>query len=125
VNIVIKTIPHKEQRYETCGNWWWDEHGDLQIRVSEMGDWRYESLVAFHEQFEALACRRAGIREETVSAFDIEFENNRKQGNEDEPGDDPQSPYYRQHKLADIAERQLAMELGVDWKEYSKAVFSL
>ena len=125
IHIEIKTITHKEQRYITVGDWWWDADGVLQIRVSQMGDWRYEALVAFHEQFEALACRRSGIREETVSAFDMEFENNRKQGNVGEPGDDLQAPYYRQHQMATIAERQLAMELGVDWKQYSEVVESL
>jgi hypothetical protein len=125
MKIEIKTIPHEDQHYPTVGDWYWDGLGNLQIRVSDMKDWRYEALVAFHEMFEALACKRAGISEESVTAFDIEFENARKQGNEDEPGDCIRAPYYRQHQLATIVERQLAMELGVIWDDYSAKVMSL
>ncbi len=122
MNIYVRVIPHNQQRYVTVGDWWFDEFGDLQIRVSAMADWRYETLVAYHEQFEALACKRAGIQEALVTAFDIEFENYRKAGNHAEPGDCLRAPYYRQHQLATIAERQLALELGVDWREYDEKV---
>ena len=122
MNIQVRVIPHNQQRYVTVGDWWWDENGDLQIRVSDLGDWRFNALVAHHEQVEALACKRAGIREEDVTAFDKQFENYRKAGNYDEPGDCLRAPYYRQHQIATISERQLALELGVNWREYDEKV---
>ena len=37
MNITIKTIAHDKQRYDTVGDWWFDDEGDLQIRVSRVG----------------------------------------------------------------------------------------
>ena len=45
-SIFIKSIPMSEMRYKTCGDWWYDPDGTLQIRAAKMGDWRYELLVA-------------------------------------------------------------------------------
>jgi hypothetical protein len=125
MNICVKVIPHSEHRYITVGDWWWDETGNLQIRVSAMDDWRYEALVAFHEEYEALACKRAGVLESEVTAFDKEYENQRKQEDFSEPGDCPRAPYYIQHQQATICERQLALALGVNWEVYEAKINSL
>ena len=125
MNIVVKTIPHAEQRYETVGDWWLDEAGDLQIRVSAMGEWKYEALVAFHELAEALLCKDRGITTEMVDAFDMAFEARREAGNTDEPGDDPNCPCRREHFFATSVERLLAAEFRVDWAAYDAAVAGL
>ena len=57
--IEIKTIPHNSQRYDTVGDWWTDEEG-WHFRVSYMGNWRYQFLVAFHEMLELAWCTRRG-----------------------------------------------------------------
>lgn len=115
MNITIKTIPHKEQRYDTAGDWFFDEAGDLHLRVSAMGDWRYEALVALHEFAEVVLCKARNILQEEVDAFDFAAGNY-------EPGDSPDSPYYREHFFATTVERLLAAELGVDWHTYDEAV---
>jgi hypothetical protein len=115
VNITIKTIPHKEQRYDTVGDWQFTDAGDLTISVSEMGDWRYEALVAFHELAEVLLCKARNILQQDVDAFDFAAGNY-------EPGDSPDSPYYREHFFATTVERMLCTELGVDWHTYDEAV---
>jgi hypothetical protein len=97
----------------------------LAITVSQLGDWRYNSLVAIHEILEALMCKQDGVAEEDVSAFDIEFEDKRLEGNFDEPGMDVRAPYHVQHRIADAIERLLAVQLEVDWEVYDKAVNSL
>ena len=61
MNITIKTIQHSKQRYDTCGDWWFDKKGNLQIRVSDMDNWKYEYLVGDHEVREALLCKDRGI----------------------------------------------------------------
>lgn len=119
MNITIKTIAQSEQRYRTAGDWWFDEAGDLHLRVSDTGNWKYEALVAFHELAEALLCKDRGITTEMVTEYDQSFEAS------DEPGDDPTSPYRKEHFFATSVERLLGAELGVDWREYDRALLVL
>jgi hypothetical protein len=83
MDITVNVIPHFEQRYPTTGDWrfyknWTRGNGDevemLSIAVSEMGDWRYEFLIAVHEIIEAGLCKHAGIDEPTVKRFDELYE---------------------------------------------------
>lgn len=124
--IDVKVIPHREQRYETAGDWWFNpDNTRLTIRVSRMGNEDFENLVSLHEQTEALLCLKRGICEKQITAFDIEFEKNRADGNTDEPGDAPNAPYKKEHFFATSIERLIAAELGVDWKEYDDAIQAL
>lgn len=125
MKITIETIPHETQRYPTVGDWLFEPNGDLTIKVSELGDWRYNSLVALHELVEVLKCKHDGVGQKEVDAFDIAFEINRKPDDDSEPGDSPDAPYKKQHCLATGIERIMAAELGVDWKTYDDAVMSL
>lgn len=124
MNISIKTIPHKEQRYDTCGDWWFTEEGDLEIRVSKLSE-QESFLIGIHEAIEAYMCKSRGVSEESITEFDMEFEKSRKEGNTDEPGDSPEAPYRDQHFFATTIERLLAQKLDVDWKEYEEHVTSL
>jgi hypothetical protein len=126
MKIVVETIPHGAQRYPTVGDYWEDPDGVMQIRVSEMEDWRYVILVAVHELAEMMLTRWRGISEEAIGEFDMEFEKKRELGLAvGEPGDDPRAPYRREHFFATSIERLLAAELGVDWAEYETHVDSL
>lgn len=138
MEVVIKTIPHKDQRYDTCGDWWWeDTRGSprfatfdqipnselvLQMRVSACGDWRKEMCVAYHELLEALECKARGITQKSVDDFDTTWE---EHDGIDEPGDDPAAPYYWQHQHAMVAEQHLANCLELPWHEYEKVIFGL
>lgn len=111
MKIIIDTVPHDTQRYNTIGDWQW--FGEtLQIKVSEMGNWRYEMIVAIHELAEILACKHNGVTEEVVDAFDL--------GHPElhEPGDSPISPYYKQHQIALAIEDLLIDALGIDEDAY-------
>ena len=121
----LRKIPHSEQRYETCGDWVILEDGSIRISVSDMGNEDYAFLVALHEAVEVWLCKKRGITDAEVSAFDIEYEKNRPEGDESEPGDDPNAPYRKEHFFATNIERMIALELGVDWAQYDKAVMSL
>ncbi len=126
----IKAIPHREHRYETVGDYWYDkddeENGASHIRVSKMSDGRYEFLVALHEFIEMNLCRFAGIKEPTIKAFDEAYEANRaKDDNTSEPGFDSNAPYRKQHTIATAVETLIAAELGIDWLAYSKEIESL
>jgi len=124
MQVTIKVIPNHQQRYPTVGDWVW-EGDNLTIFISDMRNWRYEMLVAFHELAECLLCKQRNISQSEVDLFDIAYEAKRKGGDESEPGDDPNAPYYREHQFATKVEKMLAKELGVKWSTYNRAVESL
>jgi hypothetical protein len=125
MEIVIKFIPHKEQRYETVGDYWEDQDGNLQIRVSEMKNEMYNGMVAVHELVEFLLCRKNGVSEDAITKFDIAFEKKRKKGNVDEPGFDNKAPYRKEHTAATAVEMIMCSATGVSWNNYDKKVNSL
>lgn len=118
MKVIIEAIDHKDQRYPTVGDWQFDGDGNLNIKVSKLNDWRHEMLVAVHELYEAVLCEHAGITQEMVDKFDMDYEANRPSGDTSEPGDDPRAPYRMPHYRATNVERQLADALDVDWKQY-------
>lgn len=124
-SILLMTIPHRWQDYDTVGNWRIGTDGSILILASELGNEDYEFLILLHELIETFLCKRRGITAEAVDAFDMRFERDRSEGNVDEPGDNPAAPYYSEHQFASIIERFMAHELGVDWDEYDHAVSKL
>lgn len=130
LSINVKTIPHKEQRCDgNVGDYWLENEGrELQVRVSDLGDWRYEFLVAVHELIEYFLCHAKGIKEPDTQAFDEEYYRQEALGvisGYDEAGADPRAPYHTQHMIADGMERILAVLLGVNMKDYGEAIDKL
>lgn len=122
----IWTIPHSEQRYDTCRDYWVDEKGVQQVRISELNDWRYEVLIAVHEIVELSLGRHRGIDENEITKFDINFEEAKARGEcFGEPGDHVHAQYRKEHFFATNIERLFAAELGVNWFEYEKFVDEL
>ncbi len=114
----IWTIPHTQQAYDTCGDWWIDKLGNRHIRVSSLKDKDFEFLIALHELIEQHLCERHGISGETVTRFDVEHL-------EGEPGARLDCPYRKEHVFAENLERLMAQELGIDWSEYETAIEKL
>ena len=125
MKICIETIDHNAQRYNTVGDYWVDLAGVVQIRVSNLPDQTYEQLIVLHELIELFLVQARGIPLSKIDEFDVRFEANRKNGNFDEPGDDPKAPYKQEHLIATGIEKILAAQLGVDWKTYDQAVNDL
>lgn len=117
VNIAV--IPHKQQRYDTCGDWMFDEHGDLTILISAMGDWRSEMLVAIHELVEVILCKHDGVTQEAVDTFDQDHPECM------EPGDEPTAPYRDQHCFATSVERMVCAAMKMPWSEHDQRVMNL
>lgn len=122
--ILIEVIDHKDQRLpgNIGGDWKFDEKGNLTVCVSDMGDWRYNFLLARHEMDEAILCKIAGITTEMVDADELNAK----------PTDDPDSLtgypgscYQEQHNDALVAEWIMSKNLYVDWETYGKAFSSL
>lgn len=121
----LDVIPFSHMRYATVGDWWLKGEGEFDITVAAMGDADSEFLVALHELVEAYLCRKAGITDEEVTAFDKAFEAKRQPGNTDEPGDESDAPYRQQHRTATLVEMIVADAAGVDWKQHEKTVNAL
>ena len=116
-------------RYRSCGDWWFDANGDLQIRVADLGNPYYEWFIAEHETNEALLCKKANISEEIVSAYDIAFEKLRDERPEligdQEPGDMISAPYHDQHSVATRIEVATCTVFGEKWEDYNNAINNL
>lgn len=129
MNIHIQTIPHSLQRYDTCGDYWFEKNGDLEVRISSMGNMFFEALVMFHELTELFLCLRRGIPFEDIDKFDINYEKEREKGlhkPDDEPGWDKKAPYHKEHVFAEMkVERPLARALKIAWGKYADAVGKL
>ena len=116
--ISIKTIPHKEMRYTTCGDWL-EEDGKSVVKVSDMGNEDYEFVVAIHEVVEQYLCRKRGIEDFAVTEFDkqhLDHEN---------PGDLIDAPYHKEHAVATVVEMLLISELNIDLEKYEKTMMGL
>lgn len=125
MRINIETIPHDQQRYETCGDYWIDDQGVWQIRVSKMSVPRSVLAVMIHELFEMSSVIENGIPISAIDDFDKAFEAKRQPGNEDEPGDDAESPYRREHQMATLVEMLFLQGVGFQWKMHEQIVNAL
>jgi hypothetical protein len=128
MKIIIEFIPHSLQRYETVGDYFYDENGDLNIKVSDLGDEYMNRLVVLHELIEEAITKKRGITETEIMKFDLLFEEEAKYGKHpeiEEPGRDKRAPYRNEHIFAEIMERLFAQEMEIDWTDYDKEVMSL
>src|SRR3954469_25221246 len=80
LKINVQTIHHDEHRYPTSGDYWEDEDGTLQVRVSEVGGRRYEFFAALHDAIDFELSRLRGIAEPVITAFDVQFEKEIEEG---------------------------------------------
>lgn len=122
--INIEVIPHDQQRYETPGDYWYDEYGTLQVRVSDLGNQLFERMVIIHELVEETLTNKRGISELEITSFDVMYEKEREQGlhsDTDEPGFDNDCPYLQEHTLATAVEMQMCALAGIKWNEYADA----
>jgi len=119
MKIIIESIPHGDHRYSTLGDYWRDDAGVLQIRVSEMSDPRDMVLCALHELVEVLICEHRSISEPDIMAFDVAHPD------AEEPGELKDAPYHKEHVFAETIERLTALQLDRDWNDYTYAVASL
>jgi hypothetical protein len=120
LDIIIQTVPHSEQAYETLGNYESPVPGKEKkieltpgkaiITVSEMGDWRSELLVALHELVElSTACWVKGVKDRDIVKFDKAHNKKVENGESmnDDPGCEPDAPYHMEHMLATFIENGL------------------
>jgi hypothetical protein len=119
IKINVRTIPHADQHYETCGDYFVDKQGRIKVTVSDVGNNDYEYLVALHEIVELWLCKKRGISFDDITNFDKEHLDS------DDPGSLPDAPYFKEHYAATIVEKFVCKELGIDWEEYDKRLMEL
>ncbi|MDE1855567.1 MAG: hypothetical protein KGH57_04620 [Candidatus Micrarchaeota archaeon] len=123
---VFKVVPHHKQRYETIGDW--IPGRPAHVVASRLRNPDYEFLVLLHEMVEHELCKKHGISDSVVVAFDKRFEEERRQGLHSvsaEPGASQRAPYRKEHAAATRIERLAAKQLGVNWKRYTAALVKL
>lgn len=125
MKMIIETVEHSSQDYETIGNYKYLEDGTVHITISNMGNEVYESLVALHEFVEERLTKWRGIKEGDITKFDIDFESKREEGNNDEPGFSKDAPYRHEHLAATGIEMIMASLAGIEWSDYEQKIYSL
>lgn len=110
--INIKIIPHGLMRFPSqYGDYWVDERGVLQVRVSEYADPRDARDIAIHEILEAWRCAEKGISFEAIDRFDQVHADHR------DPGLLPNAPYHLEHIQSMEVEYLIARQDGRDFSE--------
>lgn len=111
--IIIEAVSPQDMRLDAYkedgfGDWFFDKEGDLHIQVAGTHLMERDEvfLIALHELVEAKLCFNSGVTQNAVDHFDASF------AGEAEPGDDPRSPYQKQHRAACLLEHQMAIFLG-------------
>ena len=122
MKITIEVIEHKDQRLGVIGDWYFEPNGDLVVRVSDLGDWKYNFLVGRHEMDEAILCKHAGITTEMV---DEDQANAKDSDDPDSFSGYPGARLQNQHNDALSAEWVMSRLLGVDWKSYGAAAYEV
>ncbi len=121
--IIIRTIKHTDQQYDTVGNY--RKQGNQILFEISNTKADYEFLVTIHELIEWYLVTKRGIALKKIDQFDIQFERTRKDGDNSEPGFDTHAPYHKEHVFADKIEELIAKELGVDWEKYGDRLNNL
>ena len=126
MNYIIETKDKWDMRYPTAGDYYF-VNNNMKIEICKQINNDYEFLIMMHELTEEYLTRVRGIQEQAITDFDLLFETEREaglHGEDDEPGYDIRSPYRKEHIFAELIERLIAFELGVDWIKYGEEIIS-
>ena len=100
MQISIKTITQSEQRYDTTDDWQIAENGDITMYVSEGTQIEVQREI-IHGLTECFLCIKHGITQKEVDDYDMSHLES------DNPGENEDAPYHKEHIAANIAEHIL------------------
>jgi Mn-dependent DtxR family transcriptional regulator len=103
-------------RYPSAGDWYCADDNELLIDVVNLGNRKYEQLIAVHELIEAILCEHHGISPEVVDEWDKTHQDI------SEPGLYPGCPYRAEHNIANYLEQFLGAQIGVNFTEVDEAI---
>lgn len=114
---IIETVEEMrlidDQPYESVGDYYKTENGDVHFDVLDTGSEFTNSLIALHEFGERLLNQRLGVTDGMVDEHDLKYADHNG-----EPGDLPDSPYRDQHALMVCFEYLCCVLAGVSWTEH-------
>lgn len=129
MNVHILCVPNNDIKLRkgfTGADWWYDEQGDLQVRVAlELTDWRERMALAMHEAAEALMCKHMNITVQQVDDYDARFEREHPGDSTTNVGDIHDCPYRIPHNAATAMERVFTTVTGVSWQDYDDRLSEL
>lgn len=126
--ITVTIIDHTKQRYDTLGDYWFDDEGNWHLAISDMGDWRYNFLVALHELVEMALIKQKAfglmLSEQQMERQICEFDKAMLSDSPhiEDPGMDPHAPYHQEHLIATGIEIQMCGHLGLNFREYDSTM---
>jgi hypothetical protein len=115
-SILMVVIPHKNQRYDTVGDWIEPSPGQRMISVSRCGSDESEIAVGIHEIIEQTLCAKAGITQADVDRWDLAFTG------DGEPGEAEGCPYFWQHVAATEVEQAVCKAFGLPWEDHERTL---
>lgn len=125
MHITIQTAPPDLIRNKQVGDWRISKYS-LAVLVSlAIPNEASQLAVGIHELIEAFLCRANNITDGEVCTFDEQFEAGREEGlhrQDEEPGDDPNCPYWEEHQAATFVERAVCAAIGLPWSTHSQVV---
>ncbi|RPI19702.1 MAG: hypothetical protein EHM58_00420 [Ignavibacteriae bacterium] len=94
-----------------------DADGTINIQIQELNNDDYEFLLAIHCLIENKLIEKRKIKITDIEDFEKSYYSNSKiSGSQDDPGDEPDSPYHKEHIFATYIEMLIAKELNLSWK---------
>lgn len=109
----LKFKVRKSMRYDDVGDYF-----DSTIISYDMKNPVINNAIMLHEFIEYTLIRSAGIPVPMIDAFDTDDVAPKKYKKEYEL-------YNRYHRIANNVERHFIENMGMDWKHYQKAVYSV
>lgn len=109
----IKFRVRKSMRYDDVGDYF-----DSTIVSYDMKNPIFNNAIMLHEFIEYSLIRSAGIPVAMIDDFDTDDSTQKKHKEE-------YKLYCKYHRMANNIERHFIENMGVDWKDYQKAVYSV
>jgi len=113
MEIKTEIVPLESQRYDTLGDYF-IENNELSFKITDTGNDLYNKLILVHEIVEEMMTNYRGLKEEDILKWDLEHDDS------NDPGSEIGCPYRDEHMFAEMIERMICHQLGVDWNEYEK-----
>ena len=121
IQFVAMTLPWEQlPDYPDIGSWKVNaDNSPAFIGAADTGSDISNMGILLHEIIESFLCWTHGVKEADVSKFDQEWFTGKHEDNE-EPGNDPKSPYREQHKIAETFEQGFIAACGMTWDKHSE-----
>lgn len=124
IKVMVFVIRSEFQEYRTAGNYKELCDGTIVYLITKQVNKDYEFLILIHEMVEFHLCKMRGIKEKDIDKYDKYWEIRKENGLAiaEEPGNEKDCIYAKEHRFSENIERQLAHEMSKVWKEYDDKI---